>query len=141
VTVRDARPHDLGSIRQFLQTYVDEFWNRPFPRPDFSPDYLATGKIIVADEGGEVIGMAKAIVERGCGHVSFVYVAPHKRRRGIARALLRVLCDWFMTQGVVNVTLGVDRSNPAALVFWERLGFREFHRQLATSLATFNERL
>jgi ribosomal protein S18 acetylase RimI-like enzyme len=52
-----------------------------------------------------------------------------------------VLCDWFLTQGVVNVTLGVDSSNPAALVFWERLGFREFHRQLATSLATFNERL
>jgi ribosomal protein S18 acetylase RimI-like enzyme len=113
---------------------VNDFWDRPSPRPEFSPEYLVTGKVIVAEEGDDVIGMAKGVLDRGCGHVSFIYVRPDKRGQGSGKALLRALCKWFKEQGVVDVTLGVDSSNPAALAFWERLGFREFHRELTASL-------
>jgi GNAT superfamily N-acetyltransferase len=141
VTVRDATPRDLDSIQEFLQAYVDEFWDRPYPPPEPSPDYLATGNVIVAEEGGEVVGMAKGILDRGCGHVSFIYVDPLKRGRGSGRALLEALGEWFAEQKVGAVTLGVDASNPDALAFWERLGFREFHRELSTPLDSFTERL
>jgi ribosomal protein S18 acetylase RimI-like enzyme len=139
--VRDATPRDLDSIQEFLQAYVDEFWERPYPRPEPSSDYLATGKVMVAEEAGEVIGMAKGVIDQGCGHVSFIYVDPSKRGRGSGRALLRVLGEWFTEQDVVAVTLGVDASNPDALAFWERLGFREFHRELSTPLDAFKQRL
>jgi GNAT superfamily N-acetyltransferase len=141
MTVRDARPQDLASIRTFLQAYVDEFWDRPFPRPEFDPDYLATGKVIVVEEGGDVTGMAKGVLQQGCGHVSFLYVQPHERGRGKGRALLQALCDWFEGQNVVALTLGVDTSNPDALAFWERFGFREFHRELTTPLDSVKQRL
>jgi GNAT superfamily N-acetyltransferase len=141
MTVRDATPRDLDSIQEFLQAYVDEFWDRPYPRPEPSPDYLATGKVIVVEEGGEVVGMAKGILDKGCGHVSFVYVDPRKRGRGSGRALLRALGEWFAEQNVGAVTLGVDASNPDALAFWEQLGFREFHRELSTPLDSFKEHL
>jgi ribosomal protein S18 acetylase RimI-like enzyme len=42
---------------------------------------------------------------------------------------------------VVDVTLGVDASNPDGLAFWERLGFREFHRELVTPLEAFRRQL
>jgi ribosomal protein S18 acetylase RimI-like enzyme len=141
MTVRDATPRDLASVREFLGAYVDEFWNRPFPHPEFDPDYLASGKVIVVEEGGDVTGMAKGVLHHGCGHVSFIYVHPHKRGRGSGRSLLRALCDWFTEQNVVAVTLGVDTSNLDGLAFWERLGFREFHRELTTPLDAFKQRL
>lgn len=139
--VRDATARDLDSIQEFLQAYIDEFWDRPYPRPEPSPDYLATGKVIVAEEGGEVVGMAKGVLDQGCGHVSFVYVHQRRRGRGSGRALLRALGEWFAEQNVAAVTLGVDASNPDALAFWERLGFREFHRELSTPLDAFKQRL
>jgi GNAT superfamily N-acetyltransferase len=141
VALRNATRQDLGSIREFLRAYVEEFWNRPFPRPQFNPDYLTNGKVIVAEEGGEVIGMAKGVLDRGCGHVSFIYVRSSERGRGTSRALLLALCDWFADNRVVGVTLGVDTSNPAGLAFWEHLGFREFHRELTAPLETLKGRL
>jgi len=139
--VRDAAPRDLQSIREFLQAYVDEFWNRPFPRPEFNPDYLANGKVVVAEEGGNVIGMAKGVVDRGCGHVSFLYVQLDGRGRGTGKRLLRVLCNWFREQQVTAVTLGVDTSNPAGMGYWERLGFHEFHRELTMPLDALRQKL
>jgi ribosomal protein S18 acetylase RimI-like enzyme len=97
--------------------------------------------VLVLEESGEVVGMAKGILDQGCGHVSFIYVDPLKRGRGSGRALLRALGDWFAEQNVCAVTLGVDSSNPDALAFWERLGFREFYRELTTPIDQFKERL
>jgi ribosomal protein S18 acetylase RimI-like enzyme len=139
--VRDATPRDLAPVREFLGAYVEEFWNRPFPRPQFDPDYLAGGKVIVAEDGDKVIGMAKGVLDRGCGHVSFIYVRPRNRGRGCGRALLRTLCEWFTAEDVVGLTVGVDSSNPNALAFWERLGFKEFHRELTTRLDSLTQRL
>ena len=85
--------------------------------------------------------MAKGVLDRGCGHVAFIYVRPSKRGRGAGRALLLALCDWFTDNRVGGVTLGADSSNPAGLAFWERLGFREFHRELTTPLESLKERL
>jgi N-acetylglutamate synthase-like GNAT family acetyltransferase len=89
MTVRDATQDDLASIQAFLRAYLDEFWDRPYPRPEFSPEYLATGKVVVAEEAGDVIGMAKGVLHQGCGHISFIYVRPGERGRGGGRALLR----------------------------------------------------
>ena len=141
MTVRDATLGDLGSVRDFLRAYVDEFWNRPFPRPEFDPEYVANGKVIVAEEHGSVVGMAKGVLDRGCGHISFIYVDPQSRRCGCGTALLRMLCEWFAEREVVSVTVGADSSNPNALAFWEKLSFREFHRELTAPLDAFKERL
>lgn len=139
--VRDATEQDLPYIHAFLQAYVGEFWDRPFPQPEFSPDYLATGKVIVAQEGDHAVGMAKGVLDRGVGHISFIYVHPQKRGEGRGKALLRALGEWFAEQQVVNVTLGVDSSNPDGLEFWERLGFHEFHRELVMPLRAFQQQL
>jgi len=139
--VRDATEQDLPYIHRFLQAYVGEFWDRPFPKPEFSPDYLATGKVIVAQEGDDAVGMAKGVLDRGVGHISFIYVHPQKRGEGRGKALLRALGEWFAEQQVVDVTLGVDSSNPDGLEFWERLGFHEFHRELVMPLRAFQQQL
>jgi ribosomal protein S18 acetylase RimI-like enzyme len=141
MTARDATRDDLPSIHAFLRAYVDEFWDRPYPRPEFSPEYLATGKVVVVEEAGDVIGVAKGVLHEGRGHVSFIYVRPGERGRGSGRALLRVLCEWFTAEDVAAVTVGVDASNPDGLAFWERLGFREFHRELTTALEALRRRL
>jgi ribosomal protein S18 acetylase RimI-like enzyme len=97
--------------------------------------------VVVAEEAGDVIGMAKGVLHQGCGHVSFIYVRPGERGRSGGRALLRALGEWFTAEDVDAVTVGVDASNPDGLAFWERLGFREFHRELTTAIDAFRRRL
>jgi hypothetical protein len=44
MTVRDATQDDLASIQAFLRAYLDEFWDRPYPRPEFSLSTSQPGK-------------------------------------------------------------------------------------------------
>src|SRR5262249_25981583 len=72
MTVRDATPRDLDSIQEFLQAYVDEFWDRPY-----SPD---------------------ALVARGHAHTGREWHHPRPRPRGPRRSRsvgsVRPRCGW-----------------------------------------------
>jgi ribosomal-protein-alanine N-acetyltransferase len=56
-------------------------------------------------------------------HINNLAVVPGYRRRGVATALLDHVLDQGARLGAVRATLEVRRSNSAARLLYERLGF------------------
>lgn len=143
MTVREATGADLERVLELLQAYVDELWQRPFPPgPMRMPD--VEGRVVhVAEDEGRIVGAAfgKPVAEAGVAHLEFVYVEPAARRSGIGRELVRAFTAAASAAGAEHVTLDVDTSNEVGRAVWQRLGFGEYARRLATPLPALVERL
>jgi ribosomal protein S18 acetylase RimI-like enzyme len=140
VTVREATDADLPILEELVTAYLDEHWARPYPPPPPGP-YLQQGRIVVAEEEGELVGMAKGELRDGLGHVSLVYLVPDARGKGGGQDLVRDLAAHFREQGVDHVSLNVELPNDEALAYWRRLGFTDYRRSLLTDLESLEQRL
>jgi ribosomal protein S18 acetylase RimI-like enzyme len=141
VTIREATEADIPAMEELVAAYQDELWAAPFPPPPLPDSYLREGRILVAELDGEVVGMAKGELQRGLGHVTFVYLQPQARGQGTSKALLRELVSFFGAGGARHVTLSVDLPNDQALAVWRRLGFADYRRSLLADLDALEQRL
>ena len=88
--------------------------------------------IFGAFDGHTLVGTVGLHRERGrkLAHKAViwgVYVTPPFRRRGVGRLLLeRVLAHATSMPGLLQVTLGVNTENTAAIALYESLGFETF---------------
>jgi GNAT superfamily N-acetyltransferase len=140
VNVREATRADHAELEELVGAYLNEHWARPYPPPPPGP-YLATGRIVVAEQDGEIVGMAKGEERDGLGHVSLVYLKPEARGKGGGNELVRDLVTEFREQGFDHVSLNVELPNDEALAYWRRLGFTDYRRSLLTDLASLEKRL
>ena len=90
------------------------------------PDAL----LVVADDCGDVVGMAAGHVHRPSTfseeiavELSSVYVRPTHRRQGLGRALTAEVARFARRCGVGRVTLRTFAQNDGALETWRRIGF------------------
>ena len=58
--------------------------------------------------------------------------SPEARRSGVARALLRAICDEARRRGLRAVELEVVPTQAAAFALWCALGFTDVNRQRMT---------
>jgi ribosomal protein S18 acetylase RimI-like enzyme len=134
VTVRAARGDDVPALASLL----DELFTLEV---DLSPDRALQERglallveredafVAVADDGGEVVGMATvqllvSTAEGGpAGVVEDVIVAASHRRRAVATALLDRLAEWCGERGAGRMTLLADRENAPALAFYAARGW------------------
>jgi GNAT superfamily N-acetyltransferase len=140
VNVREATAADRPALEELVGAYLDEHWARPYAPPPPGP-YLDEGRIVVAEEDGEILGLAKGEDREGLGHVSLVYLKPEARGRGGGKDLVRDLVAAFRDQGMEHVSLNVELPNDEALAYWRRLGFTDYRRSLLTDLASLEQRL
>jgi ribosomal protein S18 acetylase RimI-like enzyme len=56
--------------------------------------------------------------------IAHLSVAERQRGKGVGGALLDAVDDELLRRGVVDVQIGVDRGNDAAVRFYERRGYR-----------------
>jgi ribosomal protein S18 acetylase RimI-like enzyme len=93
-------------------------------RPDCGP--------FGAFEGGQLVGLVALGREnmRNLAHKSFIWgmhVKPEHRGKGIAKALLQEALSLARSvPGVLQVNLGVNASNTAAIGLYESIGFKVF---------------
>jgi len=140
MNVREATQADHPALEELVAAYLDEHWARPHPAPPPGP-YLREGHIVVAESGGEIVGMAKGELRDGLGHVSLVYLQREARGQGGGNELLRELLAYFRDQDVAHVSLNVELPNDEALAYWRRLGFTDYRRSLLTDLDSLGSRL
>jgi GNAT superfamily N-acetyltransferase len=81
-----------------------------------------------ASAGGQRVGFAHLELDedwagRPWAYVKGFYVEPRWRRQGIGRSLARALVDWLRARGVYRVDLHARSDTPAALAFWQAVGF------------------
>jgi ribosomal protein S18 acetylase RimI-like enzyme len=89
--------------------------------------------IFVADEGGEAIGYAYAVVDdsydymalRGpAGVLHDIVVDPAHRGRGVGRSLLTAVFTFLQSRGAPRVVLSTAERNEAAQRLFASMGFR-----------------
>lgn len=114
------------------QAAVLALWSLVFPDPpawnDPAADIgrkLTTQRdlFFVASVEQTIIGTAMAGFDGHRGWLYYVAVAPEMRRYGVGRALMQAAEGGLAALGCTKVNLQVRASNPAAIAFYEQLGF------------------
>jgi ribosomal-protein-alanine N-acetyltransferase len=85
---------------------------------------------VVSRRGGAIIGFALMLHDfpHSDAHLLLLAVEPGERRRGIGRALVEWLEKTARRGGILRFQLEVRADDPAALAFYQRLGYREVAR-------------
>lgn len=81
------------------------------------------GDILVAAEGGAIVGSVMVGDDGHRGWVYYLAVAPAHRHRGLGRRLMRAAEEWVAAHGVRKLELMVRDSNAAVAEFYERIGY------------------
>jgi GNAT superfamily N-acetyltransferase len=87
------------------------------------------GRIFVAREGSEVVGMASLLytvsTAEGGKAALFedLFVDPKYRRKGVGAKLVSYVIQQARAEGVLRITLHTDLENDTALELYRKLGF------------------
>lgn len=124
MTVRAATAHDVPAVLAL--------WERSRSivavTPD-SPEALERllerdgDALLVAEEGGELVGSLIAAWDGWRGNLYRLAVAPEWRRRGVGRALVAAGEERLHALGARRVTALVGRGEEVARGFWEAVGY------------------
>jgi GNAT superfamily N-acetyltransferase len=149
MTIRHARlPADEAAILDFisaLQKYESGFEKNRRTDPDFRSEHWAVvqnrakthhGVILVAEDGGKVVGWAFAFEEEGevfiegtqrrHGFLAEIYVVPEARGTGMGRALIEGCEEWSRDRGHKALTINVLSNNHRAIRAYEGLGYAPY---------------
>ena len=149
MNVRRATEGDHDVLRELWTAFADELDGPPFLReswetawPDLSR-HIREGISLLCEREGRVMGFLFATFDRSLplAHVTDLYVVPEARRQGATKALFRELAGELARRGVGHVGLDVASGNRPAQAVYERFGFVEYERFLATSVAELALRL
>jgi ribosomal-protein-alanine N-acetyltransferase len=126
MSIRRARGEDLRSILRIEKmSFARDAWDR-----DIFLDYLArSGTLFLAATiDHAVVGYIVASLGDTRAEVDSIAVAPAKRGRGIASALLQRVVGVLRRRGLKTVCLNVRIENQAAIRLYRKLGFRRVRR-------------
>lgn len=156
ITIRRATPDDadrIGEMWEQLARYHHQIDSR-------LPDAAANGALLyaqrilnrlndshtctlVAERDGEVVGYVLGVivdmvpemfVQAKGGFLADIYVEPSARQKGVGRALVQTLSEWFRARGASYYEWSVAASNPAGRAFWQAMGGREVMLRLRADL-------
>ena len=134
VRIREAISDDLPALGKLFDEYR-QFYQLPTDvekATAYLKARLRAGESVVltaADEAGELLGFTQLYptwcsLLAGPVYVLYdLYVPPHARRRGLARALLEAAADRARRDGKLRMTLSTARTNVNAQALYESLGW------------------
>src|SRR2546422_9012264 len=87
-------------------------WDRPWPRPEITPEFLEDDVVLVAEEDGEIVGTAFGEPARhGRAHLNIACVRTEWRGRGGAEGLGARVAAPAPAAGAAHRTLDGAVSN------------------------------
>ncbi|HVK42162.1 MAG TPA: GNAT family N-acetyltransferase [Phenylobacterium sp.] len=96
---------------------------------------IASGGLLVAEEGGEAVAFVMFLEVEGCGYVEQIDVAPSHERRGIGARLIEAVADLARERGWPALTLSTFKDVPFNAPYYRRLGFAEVEELTPAMLA------
>lgn len=117
--LRKASPAEADRIITLYKAHG--WWGRGEGRAALARLLRGSHCFAVAECGGEIVGMARAISDRaGDAYIQDVAVLPEHRGNGAGKALVRAVCRRLKRDGIVWIGLiAQDGSEP----FYRGLGF------------------
>ena len=138
MTVRHATADDFDTLHALWDQWqaespppppwADVSWEAN--RPEFE-QALDANAIFLAEADGQPVGFVTAWLEDHFARIGDLYVRESSRRRGTGHALVETVIENLRARGATHLFVN---ANPAALDFYERLGFREESRNLVVPL-------
>jgi phosphinothricin acetyltransferase len=140
VIIRSAREADALAIASILDalmaTTTIEWADRPHTREDMRAWFVEHETVLVADDGGDVVGVAAygwfRDVRQRPGYrytvESTVHVREDRWRSGVGKSLMEQLVHVARNAGKHAMIAAIDSDNEASIRLHERLGFREVGR-------------
>ncbi len=132
LAVRIAQPVDASSVGRLLHDFNTEF-DEPTPRAgrlaERMEQLLAEGQTAVllvgpGPDGLAVLRFRPAIWSDALEcYLAELYVAPHRRGRGLGRALMQTAIEHARARGADHMDLGTGETDVAARALYESLGF------------------
>ena len=144
--IREAESRDLPALGRLFDEYR-QFYKLP-KDVDKSTAYLKArlaardSVVLVAEDANELLGFTQLYptwcsLLAGPVYVLYdLYVAPHARRRGVARALLEAAAGRARTDGKQRMTLSTAKTNVNAQALYESLGWERDHEFYVYNLGT-----
>ncbi len=125
--IRQAEEKDIQSMADMDRICFSVPWSKEAFEKEIHENHLAL--YVVAELEERMVGYAGLwrIVDEG--HITNVAVHPDFRRRGIGEALVGVLLDYTLRDGIKSHTLEVRASNHRAISLYEKYGFRDAGRR------------
>lgn len=121
--IRPAIERDIDSL---LPIEHRCFHHDRLTRLDFHRALKAkSAALLVAEEGGTVMGYALLRIRGRQGHLESLAVDPPARRLGLGRALLKAAEQAVLERGALHMRLEIREDNPAALALYQSLGYRQ----------------
>ena len=123
--MREDLDFAFATLREAMRAYVAAAygeWNDALQHALFAPSFdLRTHRVLRADGADVGILAVEVLVDRV--HLARIFLRPDAQGGGLGGRVVRALLAWSHARGLPLV-LTVLRTNPAALRFYERLGFR-----------------
>jgi ribosomal protein S18 acetylase RimI-like enzyme len=152
MAIREGTDDDIEAIREVAR----RSWEADYPtivsretvtdRVDewYASDRLAddVGRpralVLVADEGGEVVGFSHAVLSADAGHILRLYVDPDHRERGTGGELLEATRDELFARGAEVVQAMVLTANELGNAFYRAYGFEQTGEGTTTIAGEFH---
>jgi ribosomal-protein-alanine acetyltransferase len=121
--IRPAVERDIDSL---LPIEHRCFHHDRLTRLDFHRALKAKSAVLlVAEEGGTVMGYSLLRIRARQGHLESLAVDPPARRLGLGRSLLKASEQAVLERGALHMRLEIREDNPAALALYQSLGYRQ----------------
>lgn len=126
VTIRDAGSGDLPRVVEIERSSFALPWSAGAFRALMR---RRDARVIVAEDGGRVVGYAALWFTGGEAELGDLAVDPEHRRRGIGTRLLEAAVETAARRGVGELFLQVRESNEEAIALYADAGFRRVGRR------------
>lgn len=122
VRLRPAEPHDLAAIIQADTQAFAAPWQLA---PDMIRLALDQAEYVsVAEVDGAAVGYQLTTPSRAGAHLARLAVRPDQQGRGLGRALVADLINYYRRRGGREITVNTQHDNAASLSVYHRLGFQ-----------------
>lgn len=123
VTIRPALAEDLEGIHRVERASFPDPWSMQTFVDVLVRESEGSAQLLVACEGGAVVGFVVAERADPEVHIANVAIDPARRRSGIGRSLMDAVLAWACDEGLEEAWLEVRQSNTAARNLYRALGF------------------
>jgi N-acetylglutamate synthase-like GNAT family acetyltransferase len=132
ITVRPATASDVDALRRLTAAAFDKYVARlgcePAPMHNDYPEAVSAGRVWVAVEGREIVGLALLVPHEDHLLLDTVAVAPGAQGRGVGGRLLELAEEQARRSGRPEVRLCTNELMTENLAYYPRRGYEETHR-------------